>query len=588
VDEWQSGFQTKRYVADPQELFGYNEPGGMLDQLYLTLNGGTSIQILGERNAGKTSVLRCIETRFLDTRPQQLPVYLEFHSTDVHNPIDAYRHIVANIHATFLVHANTPEELTYGRLRMSADRAAGVHYRALQTLDESEMLSAVEGYFRQLSERGFGVLLLFDEYEYLMREVLQGQAAKFWDLRNVATIPRQHGSPHSLTIVLAGGLEWSDFCRRYGSPALGIVNALRILSPLSRQAFGKMWMRCREDSGTEARRRLESPQVRIDKVYDLAGGWAYAGKMIGQHVIACNRLDEVQLASDFRPHFEVLWKQRAEAEHEQLLAVARGDVVPLDAVHGLEERGLVEDDGRGRAGLRGILWRRWVEAQLASSSSPPLLEALPPNLFRREGKCFQVRYACGKPHPFPATDGFHYIAHLLSRPPEPAIAALELEKAAPKSNRPRPSIEDDDSPTGGGLPAYEAADEQALRAYWARLQEIRSDLDEVDRDGEDYPGQKDALQNERSQILNEIQKDTGHRTDYLGQCEKDAKTPRRRQRKYPSDEFKASERIRKALDKAYEIIGKEFPDLASHLHDSIKAETGTFAYQPVPPVEWHF
>lgn len=574
MNEWQSGFQTKRYVTDPKELFGYNEPGEVLEQLCLTLGGGTSTQILGERNAGKTSVLRCVATRFLATRPRHLPVYLEFRGTGVGDPLDAYRHIVAQIHATFLARSSAPEELDFGRLRLSTEPNPDVHFAALQALNEYEVFSAVEGYFQRINERGFGVLLLFDEYEYLMRTVLHGEAEKFWQMRRVGQIPAQRGSPCPLTIALAGALEWCDFCGRDGSPPLNIVSALRILPPLSREAFGKMWAHCRGQSGREVRRRLDRFGANIDHIYDLAGGWAFAGKMIGQHLVTCNRLDEEQLASDFRPHFQVLWDQRKDAERERLLAVARGDAVPLDALTDLRQRGLAEDDGNGKARLRGELWRNWVVAHLASSPVPARIEVAALNLFRREDKCYRVRYQGGEVRSFQATNGFHYLAQLLSRPNRPRpIEASRLERSASEGCPPRSSTEDDEAPTNDSYAPQQAADRETCEQVAKELQTVTARIADIEELGfDENKGELESLREKQKGLSDYLKKSSG-----LGGRGRTLSSP---------PQQKAYDRVRHALSKAYEIIEDTLPELASHLRDSIKAESNSFAYRPAPPIDW--
>ncbi len=574
MDEWHSGFETKCYVTDPLELFGYEEPEGVLEQLCRTLSSGTSIQVIGDRNAGKTSVLRCVETCFSMKQRHHLPVYLEFHGTGVRNALDAYRHIVAQVHGCFLARSNRPESLTYGRVCVSADLAPASLYDALKTLDEYEILNGVEPYFKQLNKCGFGVLLLFDEYEYLMRTVLQGQEEKLWRLRNVAELTSRPGSPRPLTVVLAGALEWDTFRGPDGSPLWNFVSSLRILSPLTREAFGRMWTHCREQCGPRVRQCLDAASVDVDRVYDLAGGWAFAGKAIGQHMIACKAINEEQLACDFHPHFKVLWEQRTGPECEQLLAVARGDAVPIDAMSDLRRRGLVEDGGNGVAQLRGTLWRQWVTARLHPASASLVGMNPPAYLFHREGNCYRVCFA-GRDASFPRTKGFDYVADLLSRPDPPnSIGARQLEVASGTRRGLAGTEEGDAELSEDSVSLQEGSDREALQAYKHQLEIIRADLDRIAKNGETHPGEQQQLIDERAQICDHVKQDSGLRG--------------RARNLDSSPETKAYDRVRKALNKTYETVETELLELARHLRDSISTESKSFAYRPCTPIKWQF
>lgn len=578
MDTLRSGFRPKEHTHEPTDLFGYNEPDGIFDQVCFNLENGTSVQIVGERNAGKSSMLHCIAKRFRETRPHHLPVYLEFHGTGVRDPIAAYRHVIARVHATFVARSNNPEELPFGRLRLCASPDDAVHFTALQAIDEYEMLSSTQGYFRQLNDRGLGVVLLFDEYEFLMREVLQLQVEKFWELRRVVETPRQHDAPSPLTIVLAGAHEWSDFCCRYGSPTLNIVTACRVLPPLARDAFHKMWLHCCAQCGSDARSRLDRSGVSIDKVYDLTGGWAYAGKMVGQHVIGTNDLNEEQLAYDFGQHFKVLWKQehRTDDERAQLLAVARGDTVPLDALRDLRQRGLVEDDGRGNARLRGTLWRQWVRAQTECSPAPTNADAVPSNMFRRDDDgVYHVRYQGGEVQKFPKPSlGFHYIAEILNRPnPQSYIGAMELERVAPRCDTVRSTNDAEYAPNSHVHTVQETLDKRYLEEVRERLDALTNRIEEIQALGfEEKEGELDACLREKEQIMDVLRKSQG-----LGGRVRTLDS---------SPEEDACDRVRHVLTYAYKKIDKQLPALAQHLKDAIDNKSASFTYQPTSPTEW--
>ncbi len=205
-----------------------------------------------------------------------------------------------------------------------------------------------------------------------------------------------------------------------------------------------------------------------------------------------------------------------------------------------EEDALHLAEGLRLAGLEG--------APSQPSRSAPVAWPIA-NVFRREGALWTVSFDHQVAH-IAELRGFHDIARLLARPGE------ELPSVA-LANQP--------AATGIGM---EMIDEQARRAYRARLREIDFELEKAAQAHD--PARAERLEEERDCLLEEIKKATGlgGRTRKIGAAAERARTA-------------VTWRIRHAIKR----LEQAHPALARHLANAIR--TGAYcSYQPEKASRW--
>ena len=171
------------------------------------------------------------------------------------------------------------------------------------------------------------------------------------------------------------------------------------------------------------------------------------------------------------------------------------------------------------------------------------------NTFRKEGALWMVCFEHQVAHT-PELRGFQDIAQLLARPGD-ELHCLALSG----------------QPAGAGR-GVEVLDEQARRAYRARLREIEAELAEAARAND--PGRAEPLEEEKERLLDEMRKATGlgGRDRKMGDSSERARSA-------------VTWRIRHAIKKL-EVV---HPALARHLRVSIK--TGVFcSYEPEKETRW--
>jgi hypothetical protein len=197
-------------------------------------------------------------------------------------------------------------------------------------------------------------------------------------------------------------------------------------------------------------------------------------------------------------------------------------------------------EGLGLAGLDG---KAAAPAAQATISWPV------GNVFRKEGALWTMCFEPEVAH-VPEVRGFQDIAQLLARPTEETHCVALAGQPAD---------------TGRGV---EVLDDQARRAYRARLRDLEAELAEAEEAND--PGRTERLEEEKERLLDEMRKATGlgGRDRKMGDAAERARSA-------------VTWRIRNAIKK----LETAHPTLARHLDHSIK--TGVFcSYVPEKETRW--
>ncbi len=364
------GFQPSIEVSNPALLFGHNEPRGYLEQLINYIRLGSNTQVLGERRAGKTSLLRCCARKLSEEIPTLIPVYINYRDyPDVRGYSNAYRLLLAAIYVRTIKVGNVPPDvIQLGMPPATPDLSLDKCYQQLCGAYGQEADSNLEKYVELLNKRGFGIALLIDEYEHLMRHTFEGQDGEFFRLRELSSASAiQEGSPKPFTYVIAGAKSWDKLCEMMGSPELNNTGSLIYLGPIGPESFKKMWNKGVEETEEELRTNLVNSPYGIEEVYTLAGGWPYYGKVIGQ-LISMGNYDETSYYQTLLQHFNVVWLRLDDREKFALYRSVGerrdGDIGDLSTeVRNLIWRGLIIRDGEGLAVPCGRLWGQYLVEQ---------------------------------------------------------------------------------------------------------------------------------------------------------------------------------------------------------------------------------
>lgn len=370
--EIHSGFQPSCEVGSPAELFGRNRLGGVLDQVSMLLRLGTNLQIIGERRAGKTSLLYSCATRLENDAPHLLSVYVNFRSHYfVRGYAPAYRYVLASIHSerTRVHPSSCLENYLLSGIELPGNEDLWVHYETLGRIEEHKIGSVLQEYLDELASLGIGVILFLDEYEHLFRQTFGGEAGAFFQLRNISSQPpAEKGSAKPLTYVIAGAEPWDQLSDTTGSPELNNIGGTFYIEPLDESAFREMWVHCLTTSSDTVRTRMRDSGFSPTEVFRLSGGWPFFGKAIGE-LLAVGAQSEAELLHALRQHYEIWWSHLKELDRKVLQAVVNDNPLrPEQRVVDLVRRGILTETTPETFEICGILWKRYLLEQLRNSS----------------------------------------------------------------------------------------------------------------------------------------------------------------------------------------------------------------------------
>ncbi|HEX9375479.1 MAG TPA: AAA family ATPase [Actinomycetota bacterium] len=253
--------------------------------------------------------------------------------------------------------------------------------------------------------------------------------------------------------------------------------------------------------------------------------------------------------------------------HGQML-LRRGD--PADRTRAEELVREALDIGR-EVGMRktvddaeGLLGAAPGSAAVGPDRSP-----VPSGMFRREGEFWTVGLG-GTVARLKDAKGLRYIAHLLIRPGV-EVHVMDLVTAASGAGggaRTTVSVAQDGLTAARPGDAGEVLDARAREAYRARLEDLRSELEEAEENND--PERAGKARWEIDAIADQLSSAVG-----LGGRSRRAASPAER----------ARVNVRNAISASLKVIRKHDEPLWRHLSNAIR--TGTFcSYEPERPVDW--
>lgn len=547
-----SGFTPKTVVIEPKDLFGADRPGSGLDRLVRHLNMGTSCQVLGERNAGKTSLLTCGMARLVNSSPNvtALP-----NTRGISDESDFYRVVLGEIHRQFLGKGGGDNEVnTILPLASSGPQ--------LDEIPSRDLPKRLSDYIDFLGEQNRGVILLLDEYELIIDKSFAGQVDRFWPIHRLVERPPLPSGVKPLTVALAGAIDWGQYCLNHGSPPLNFIGERIRAEPLAAADFYAMWKHCVSLCSDDDRKRLKD--IDVAYVYELAGGWPFYGKVIGQHALVDASVDEVHLADVLRPHFEVIWRQRTAEEKRALADVTKER--PHSSITELLRRGLVEQHQTGIPRIRGRLWGRFVAEQVT-------LESVLSERMTEEMGIVQGRGGHDIPHySFIEQNGVFEILFLEKRSVVKAIKGIGIIHRLIKQPNPQRatssiSLDDGDERQVDRAATQEQLDSNVISLVRAKIKEI-----EEQRTCSCNQEERDDLEEAAAKYKEYLRKGT----NLSGGSRKFENNPADR----------AKDNVRKALQAAYAKLRDDLPELVQHLQGAIKTEGDGYAYRPSPELHW--
>lgn len=241
-----------------------------------------NVNIVGARRSGKTCILHTLLTTIKEKAPEIYPILIDIKESQITSDTDAvYRYFLAQTVASLNSDGYfCDEEFTLAGVRFpSSEYYEDIFdYPSITDVSGSKIQSMFQSLIGKINkELNKSVLMLLDEYEVLLKYAFT-EPAGFYKLRNIAD-----GNKYKFSFIVAGHEKWDRLITDLGSGELNGIVAEEDVSPISREAFSKMWKyECAFiDDPSISKLILESE----DFAYEKSGGVPFYAKVIGSHML---------------------------------------------------------------------------------------------------------------------------------------------------------------------------------------------------------------------------------------------------------------------------------------------------------------
>ena len=356
-----------------------------------------NVNLVGARRTGKTCVLKTLQTT-LKTDPSSkiYPFYVDIRDAEIKgNTRDVYRYIIATIIANLNQDGIWYEE----EITLS-----GITFRCQDLVEdvfEDEVLCAqssakIQSIFNNLVKKinielGKTVLILFDEYEKLMKYAFD-EPSGFYRMRNMV-----NDRGLSFAFIVAGHEKWDKVISKLGSGELNVVNVEECVPPLTASEFHDLWSyECRRIENPELRSYVTSME---GFAFEKSGGIPFFGKNIGAYLIVNH-----QKPTHLDISLEETLASLDQDERLLLQQLDKGEFVHITPpLESLIVKGLVIRDGDSykitMGFLKDIIRSKEYMAELRKAAVPPC-EKLAKEAFSLIQTINSTRHNKGCDYPF--------------------------------------------------------------------------------------------------------------------------------------------------------------------------------------------
>lgn len=356
-------FNPSSEVKTPNELFGWNKPTGLLDGLVnIIVKGRSHVQILGERRAGKSSILNCLlhEIKKDLAKTKLIPVIVNFNrymdTLDSGNGYNLFSACILNELGNIdeLKPNNT---IKISNVTINRANDVGGYLNNLSNAKLSNK-QKTKRFFKNLifaiAEKGYSVLLLIDEYEAMFMGLFEGKNGSLYGVRDL--VMGELPNERYFQCCITGTRRWSDYHSDIGSDDFNFINETKFIPGLDIQKTKELILHGFDQSNKEIK------NGDINKIFKLSGGWPFYIKSICNNYILHGGIDVTYLLEKLHSHFHSLW-QRLDYEQQTLLKGKTSSQSSIDYLGNLNLLGTRKILFSNKIEPKGKLWKEFVSSQ---------------------------------------------------------------------------------------------------------------------------------------------------------------------------------------------------------------------------------
>lgn len=334
------GFDPSKIITNPEELFGRNI---LLEQLTTHTRRNNIVQVIGVRRYGKTSLLKCLESKIMREFPEKiLPFYIDFKEEGamVKGTGNVYRYLISRICQRLTKERILDSNIIIKNVTISPCQEWEDCFEKLENVKDVRiqgLFKEIVCWFSEFSERTF--YFLFDEYEHLFRFTFDSPEG-FMTMRSLSSHSLSNGQI-PFGFIISGTLTFEYLCTITGSGELNVVSDTIYVPPIDKEYFVKMWKYEVARVSNLDINLLEE----IDFFYNASGGVPFYGKLLAESWIISKVKPDY---SKLKPFFEEVFLGLSKGERGTLENLSPQSLMLPVSVHrdDLFRKGIIGQNGK--------------------------------------------------------------------------------------------------------------------------------------------------------------------------------------------------------------------------------------------------
>lgn len=355
-------FSPSKEVHEIGKLIGRNKPDRELQKLLRSvINSNCNPQVIAERRSGKSSLLNCAFHEISNCHKTFLPILINFKKYNYIAGVQEGYLLISSLildAAKNLSIWTASNKIEIGRKTIFKKESWPEYYQSLQGVGFS-----AEKLFSDLiikfSRHGISVILLIDEYESMFFSCFKGQLGSVHCIRDI--IMGKLENEQVLKCIITGARPWHVYHQDVGSDDFNFIDDTIYLKPFSYEESYSLFQSEVEKCTGIFKGNISEWENHIQWIHELAGGWPYLTKIIGNEYAQTGHIDEATLLDRLETHFSNIQKRLPEGYTSVLL----GQQLTYQIQEQLIKWGLAKRKYGDITQVEpnGMLWRKFLQNQ---------------------------------------------------------------------------------------------------------------------------------------------------------------------------------------------------------------------------------
>ena len=299
--------KTQIPIKDEGDLIGRTAQNGELTRIMASLDKGTSIELIGERRSGKTSLIHCAVRRInRSNKKKTIAFQINFKS---HSDFQGQNEGYLLLASYFLFSINKVEDiwddnhnLTLRRKKISKQKSIDAYIRYFENSKWASSQILFKALLEKFINNGYKIYLFIDEYEFMVKHTFKSVAGALHPLRDCM---QNH---HDFCCIIAGAVTWDVLAQDIGSDDLNLFDYVIYVGPLSKQNSEKFVDQAFSDFNSTPEQAKVIKEIQL-QIFDISGGMPYLLTLICNDFEISGNFSVENLSMRLTSHFNNIWSR---------------------------------------------------------------------------------------------------------------------------------------------------------------------------------------------------------------------------------------------------------------------------------------